>query len=117
MLKHQNGIVYVNDEPTTNAELIGLAYLDMVERTKPSKEELKKQLLTYFRNNGRLTQNRMILTNIIFDFDVFVAYDIIHLCHIKEIKMANANVYNFLKDCEKAGVVLNVKQKYKTKKN
>jgi len=47
MLKHKNGIVYVNDEPTTNVELIGYAYLDMVEQTKPSKDELKKQLLTY----------------------------------------------------------------------
>lgn len=52
MIKISDGKIYVDGEPTTNPELIGLAVLDSLEKQKETLFNIKMKYFQYVRENN-----------------------------------------------------------------
>jgi len=114
MLKTVGNIVTVNGIETRNAELIGLAYLDMISNDgicNTQINELKKRFKKYISDNGlRVTPERKKLLSVLLSMSSPTPVEFAQKVAGMNITVATA--YNFINLCKRAKIIEQIPEQY-----
>jgi hypothetical protein len=114
MLKSQGQKVYVNGVETRNAELIGLAYLDMLSSAGINESEKNRLTEVFLKHlltkNLRLTPEREKMLSILLSMDQPNPVTFSEL--VMQQGICRATSYNFIKLSIEAGIIEIASAKY-----
>lgn len=117
MLQTQSGKVFIDGKETTDATLIGYAYLDQAERLSDN-SNLSQKFESYLKENRfSFTNERKVLLDILLSMKAFDGVEFANKAMSSKCPVSHATCYNFLQLCIDAEIVNVAPKKYSLSSN
>lgn len=117
MLQTSGGKVFIEGKETTDATLIGYAYLDQAEKSADY-SNISQKFESYLKENKlSYTNERKLLLDTLLTMKAFDGVEFTRKATTSKCPISHATCYNFLQLCVDAGIVMVSPKKYSLSSN